>query len=424
MAFSPDSRLAVSTGDDGLVIVWDAATGRPVERLVGHAGRVEGAAFSPDGRTLYTASLDGTVLQWDIGGARRFGDPFPAGQSALTGGARSGSAQLAPATALSPDGHTLAIRSGSSGVRLISTRTLSRTGSFSTGAGTAVGALAWAGRRVATGQADGTVTVWSSSGMRVASLRGLHHMVRGVATAEGGRLVAAVDGTTTNFTEENGRLAIWNRGRLVGGAPINLHTFGNAVVFSPDGSLLAVATDATDRPSVLIVDPKSGRVLRRMRPLTGAISLAFSPDGTLASGSWEGIVNLWDPRTGARIGHASLAAAAPVASIAFDPTGRRYAIAGGSSGLTRLWDTTTEQQIGSDFPGGQGQWGTVAFTPDGRYLLVVYGDGTAYRWPISVGAWEQHACAVAGRNMTHEEWQRYVGSRPYVRTCPQYPPGA
>ena len=424
MAFSPDSRLAVSTGDDGLVIVWDAATGRPLERLVGHAGRVEGAAFSPDGRTLYTASLDGTVLQWDIGGARRFGDPFPAGQTALTGGAQSGSAQLAPATALSPDGHTLAIRSGNSGVRLISTRTLSRTGSFSTGAGTVVGALAWAGRRVATGQADGTVTVWSSSGTRVASLRGLHHMVRGVATAEGGRLVAAVDGTTTNFTEENGRLAIWNRGRLVGGAAINLHTFGNAVAFSPDGSLLAVATDATDRPSVLIVDPKSGRVLRSMRPLTGAISLAFSPDGTLASGSWEGIVNLWDPETGARIGHASLAAAAPIASIAFDPTGRRYAIAGGSSGLARLWDTSTEQQIGSDFPGGQGQWGTVALTPDGRYLLVVYGDGTAYRWPISVGAWEQHACAVAGHNMTHEEWQRYVANRPYVRTCPQYPPGA
>lgn len=75
------------------------------------------------------------------------------------------------------------------------------------------------------------------------------------------------------------------------------------------------------------------------------------------------------------------------------------------------------QQLGADFPGGEGQWGNVVFTPDGRYLLSLFSDGTAYRWPVSVSAWEQHACAVATRNLTREEWQRLVSGCSYSRVC-------
>src|SRR5262249_13869970 len=76
IAFTPDSRVAVSVADDGLGIVWDPTAGKPIERLTGHFARVLGADFSRDGKTLYTAGLDGTVLQYDIGGSRRFGSPF------------------------------------------------------------------------------------------------------------------------------------------------------------------------------------------------------------------------------------------------------------------------------------------------------------------------------------------------------------
>jgi hypothetical protein len=73
------------------------------------------------------------------------------------------------------------------------------------------------------------------------------------------------------------------------------------------------------------------------------------------------------------------------------------------------------------FLGGEGSWGNVGYTPDGRYLFSAFADGTAYRWPVTVGAWQDQACRVAGRNFTHEEWRRFVAGRSYERVCPEFP---
>ncbi len=37
---------------------------------------------------------------------------------------------------------------------------------------------------------------------------------------------------------------------------------------------------------------------------------------------------------------------------------------------------------------------------------------------VSPAAWEQQACAVAGRNFTQAEWNRYLPDRPYSKVCP------
>ena len=38
--------------------------------------------------------------------------------------------------------------------------------------------------------------------------------------------------------------------------------------------------------------------------------------------------------------------------------------------------------------------------------------------------WVRQACGLAGRNLSQQEWDRYVGAgTPYVRQCAQYPPG-
>ncbi|MGH8884981.1 MAG: hypothetical protein ACRDYX_07390 [Egibacteraceae bacterium] len=46
-------------------------------------------------------------------------------------------------------------------------------------------------------------------------------------------------------------------------------------------------------------------------------------------------------------------------------------------------------------------------------------------WPVTIDAWIRHACTLAKRNMTKDEWNEFVGpDRPYVRTCPDLPSGS
>ncbi len=64
VAFSPDSRLILTAGDDKTARFWDARTGAPVGRPLEHASGVWTVAYSPDGEYVLTS-------------ARRQGRPAP-----------------------------------------------------------------------------------------------------------------------------------------------------------------------------------------------------------------------------------------------------------------------------------------------------------------------------------------------------------
>lgn len=66
VAMSPDGRTLASCGNDGLVKLWDAATGAPRRTLAGHAGHVYNVAFHPNGTRLVSADLHGNVKDWDV----------------------------------------------------------------------------------------------------------------------------------------------------------------------------------------------------------------------------------------------------------------------------------------------------------------------------------------------------------------------
>src|SRR5207245_8051402 len=114
---SRDSRVLLTGCADGMVRLWESATGRPVGKPLAHRGPVRAAAFLPDGTRLVTGSGDQLIRLWDINTAellRQAPHPAPVlalalspdGRKVLTGGA-DGTARLWESATLKPVGPTL-----------------------------------------------------------------------------------------------------------------------------------------------------------------------------------------------------------------------------------------------------------------------------------------------------------------------------
>ena len=155
-----------------------------------------------------------------------------------------------------------------------------------------------------------------------------------------------------------------------------------SVAFSPDGKTLA--SGSSDH-AIRLWDGATGRPIGQ--PLTGhtrpVLSVAFRPDGRiLASGSQDGTIRLWDVAYGRLIGTWT-GSASYVNSVAFSPDGRILA-SGSQDGTIRLWDVAYGRLIGT-MTGHTGYVESVAFSPDGKTLASGSYDQTIRLWDVATG---------------------------------------
>jgi WD40 repeat protein len=165
-----------------------------------------------------------------------------------------------------------------------------------------------------------------------------------------------------------------------------------ALAISADGTAIAWA----DSISTVAVWEVGAGVTRTVTAPGLVVSLALSPDGaTLATGAQDGSVQLWDVGSLEPLG-APLAGRGVPSSLTFSPDGRA------------LWSGGPAEPLAQRDPLANPVPPSVAMA--------------LFRWDVDLGSWETHACAIANRNLTREEWNRFVGTaEAYRKTCPDLP---
>jgi WD40 repeat protein len=164
-----------------------------------------------------------------------------------------------------------------------------------------------------------------------------------------------------------------------------------SVAFSPDGTTLA--SGSKDK-TIKLWDVATGTKLRTLSGHEKIVnSVAFSPDGAkLASGSdFPGSIKLWEVASGRELrtlrGHGSGSIINDIDykldginSVAFSPDGTT--IASGSQDYTiKLWEVASGQELHT-FRGHTSEVNSVAFSPDGATLASGSVDGTIKLWGV------------------------------------------
>ena len=98
-------------------------------------------------------------------------------------------------------------------------------------------------------------------------------------------------------------------------------------------------------------------------------SAIFSPDGSkIVTGSYDRLVMIWDPKSGAQIGEPLKGHSDWVTSVSFSPDGSQI-LTGSKDKLAKIWDVKTGALLG-ELSGHSDGITSVSFSPDGCFIVT------------------------------------------------------
>ena len=310
LAFSPDGTRIAAAGSTGLVQLWDARSGRRIDRLrLQTPSTVQSLHFGPDGKRLLVGGAAGMLTLWDIDDARATTNLLKNQDGAVT------SADFAA-------GGLVAASGGEDGLlRLWDTHPTSAFGAPLAGPAPALASSdckdarsAWPEAQRASG-----VLAWSADcALAVAGLRGALQLIDG---RSGARLGKPVRGHQTREVRDanakNPLIAVVS------------------AAFSADGQHIVSGSQngSIQRWQASPLAPVGEMMLGHAGTVT---SVAYSPDGqAIASGGSDSRLRLWDAQSGLPLGP-PLVQAQGVKRVAFSADDRQV-LTQDDTGVTRLW---------------------------------------------------------------------------------------
>ena len=285
--FSPDGTTVASGAVDGTVKLWNVETQTDVATFEGHAAAVASVAFSANGILLASGSYDGTVKLWNMN--------THANIATL-----QGHGVLVTSVAFSPDGGTLASGAGDGMVKLWDVATHQNTATFGGYDAAILEEGGWI-TPVAFSPDGGTLAFGAMDSIELWDVAAEENIATFDESLEGVVSVSfSPDGKTLAFSSWDSSIQLWDvaTGTNTATFPLPSQYFLPlpAFQFSPDGTQIAATLDE----NVALWDIETGTQINTLFGHTEAVrSVAFSSDGSLASGALDGTIRLWSPSSAA-----------------------------------------------------------------------------------------------------------------------------
>jgi WD40 repeat protein/DNA-binding SARP family transcriptional activator len=435
-AVLPHGRAAVTSSDGGQVELWSIDQPSGVwslnETLAGHAGTAEQIEVSPDGRSLMTAGRDGQLITWDLTEETGFGSSYPTPDGRWVSNrirvVEPGRLVVAPTRTRGPSAERgqLGQLNGPDTLGVAAVFIDPRDGRVLDEVPVGDNGGAVFGSSVAVSPDRRLVAVTSQFAVTVLDAETRRRVARIRLPLEGALFVWcaewSVDGSQLLLgTEGDGVAAVLVVDReswqvVDGFQPES----GSAQVmeWSPDRSTLAIGVNYSETIDLYDADLKHLRTVK-VGPHGDTFDLAFSPDGRyLAAGRAAGGVTVLDTRSWRLARETATTHTGHVNDVEWLPDSSTV-VSTGRDGLISFYDVERDLVRASPLRASDATYeGQSFFLPDPDDEVVVLNDNSSgHTYPLNAARWLALACDVAGRDLTHAEWDRYLPGTPYRRVC-------